>query len=467
MGMINTIANTIKRLAVLGIKPDYPLIKHLQIKFLNLDLLTYIGLTCCSILTFSSYLSQNPLIAFFFIGIILLFGIALFCNSKGQHTFAASTALISPLVFLLIFHFLWGSEATENYLILSLSLTSLIYYHKKNWMANAYLFLHLVAFLVLAFVPVKPLMPLGEEMIVFIRGYNIVFAGFIFGYKAILLAYIYHISLTQTRQKVEQLSQTNLKLKKALQSNIQLENFAAIASHDLKSPLRTITSFSQLLKRSAASKLDDNELEYLQFITDNTKSLHLFVEDLLAFSKMKSIEKKEEVFDLKNMLSHLLASLQSSIKEKGAFIRLKNLPNDIKGDQIKIRQLFQNLIANAIKFHYPETPPVVTVEAAEFSAYWKFSVKDKGIGISKEFHQEVFQLFSKLHSSKEYKGSGIGLATCQLIVEQHGGKIWIESEMGDGATFYFTIPKMRVGEALQEFKLVHNNGLIPSMIHSI
>ncbi|MFK7937173.1 MAG: PAS domain S-box protein [Saprospiraceae bacterium] len=244
--------------------------------------------------------------------------------------------------------------------------------------------------------------------------------------------------------KMKELNDKNEELKKYIKSNMQLENFAHIASHDLKAPLRTIISFSQLLERSIKTKLSARESEYLEFIINATQNMHLLVDDLLAYSKVNSSPKELQKIPFDSLLKGLLAELQSSITEKNAEIIIDNQVEYIIADRIKIRQILQNLIANAIKFHKPDEQPKVQIKAKEKELVWQFSVSDNGIGIKKEFYEKVFMLFRKLNPIGKYQGSGIGLAICKLIVEQHGGNIWIESIPNEGTTFYFTLSKEKL-----------------------
>lgn len=245
----------------------------------------------------------------------------------------------------------------------------------------------------------------------------------------------------ELQNKMQELNEKNIELQKYIKSNMQLENFAHIASHDLKAPLRTIVSFSQLLERSIQSKMTETEAEYLNFITNSTQNLYVLVNDLLTYSKVNSSAKELELININVLLESLLAELRSNINEKKAIIYTDCPIHFIVADKVKIRQLFQNLIVNAIKFSKPSKPPVIYINAFEKENVWQFSVSDNGIGISKEYHEKVFMLFRKLNPVTEYQGSGIGLAVCKLIVEQHAGEIWIDSKPEEGTTFHFTIKK--------------------------
>lgn len=243
------------------------------------------------------------------------------------------------------------------------------------------------------------------------------------------------------RQNLIELQQKNADLEKYIESNLQLENFAYIASHDLKAPIRTIGSFSKLLKRKAASKLDASELEFLDFINKGAENMQKLVEDLLTYSKANTENHHLDLINFPNLLEMIQHELSVSILENNAKLICENLPKVIYADNTKMRQLFQNMIANAIKFKKASVQPVVHISSHEDQEFWHFSVKDNGIGVKAEFHEKIFQLFRKLHGANEYEGSGIGLSLCRRIVEQHYGEISIDSEFGEYTQFNFSIRK--------------------------
>lgn len=239
----------------------------------------------------------------------------------------------------------------------------------------------------------------------------------------------------------EEINERNNELKKYIESNLQLENFAYFASHDLRTPLRSIISFTQLLKRSSQNKLTASENEYMDFIIDAGRNMQNLVDDLLSFSRINSADINLERIDLSLLIKKITDELSVDIKEKKAAVITKKIPSHINADKTKFNQLLQNLISNALKFTEKNKHPKVEISAKESETNWHFSVKDNGIGISKEYKEKVFLLFKRLHNSTEYEGTGIGLALCKKIVEQHEGKIWFESEEGKGTNFQFTIKK--------------------------
>lgn len=251
-----------------------------------------------------------------------------------------------------------------------------------------------------------------------------------------LVAYLITLPYTLFvfRKVEEELGQIVAKLRL---SNTALENFAYVASHDLKEPLLAITSMLKLLDRRTRDKLD---AEARAFITDSmamTMRLQSLVGDLLAYSRVGSQMKPFAPADCNTVLKHTLENLQTTIERSGAVVTHDPLP-EVVADAPQLVQLFQNLLSNAIKFNGSE-PARVHVSALLKEKEWIFSVRDNGIGIPAEQTEQIFETFHRLHKDK-YPGTGIGLATCKRIIERHGGRIWVESEPGKGATFYFTIP---------------------------
>ena len=226
---------------------------------------------------------------------------------------------------------------------------------------------------------------------------------------------------------------------KLVASNLQMEQFAYVASHDLKEPLRTTTSFIKLLQKKYQGKLDEQADKYIYFITDASERMKVLIDDILQFSRIGS-NKKLGTIDCNDLLKTVLQDIEVAVKETNGIIKVEELPV-INGYATEMKLLFQNLLVNAIKFRKKHVNPEVTIAAADKGTHWEFSVKDNGIGIAPEFREKVFLIFQRLHGMAEYEGSGIGLAHCHKIVGLHKGKIWVESEPGEGSTFYFTIQK--------------------------
>jgi light-regulated signal transduction histidine kinase (bacteriophytochrome) len=220
-------------------------------------------------------------------------------------------------------------------------------------------------------------------------------------------------------------------------SNYELQQFAYVASHDLQEPLRMISSYLQLIERRYKSKLDQDADEFIEYAVDGAKRLQNMINGLLEYSRVETSGKSFEPVDCEKVFGDTLANLKVAIEENSAVITHDPLPT-VMADRSQILQLFQNLIGNAIKFRAQEAPRI-HVSAGHKGDEWAFSVKDNGIGIEEQYKDRIFDLFQRLHS-RGYSGTGIGLSICKRIVERHGGKIWLESTIGRGSTFYFEIP---------------------------
>jgi len=243
------------------------------------------------------------------------------------------------------------------------------------------------------------------------------------------------VDITERKQADEELKSTMIELKR---SNQELKQFAYVASHDLQEPLRMVSSFTQLLERKYKNELDEEALEYINYAVDGAKRMQLLINDLLAYSRVNTKGGKLEDVDLEKVLDEVLFNLEILIEENQAVITRDPLPK-ICADHRQIVQLFQNLITNGLKYRSDETPQII-ISAQKENKYWLFSIADNGIGMDPQYRERIFQIFSRLHTHDEYEGTGIGLAIAKRIIVRHGGRIWVESELGEGSTFYFTIP---------------------------
>jgi PAS domain S-box-containing protein len=220
-------------------------------------------------------------------------------------------------------------------------------------------------------------------------------------------------------------------------SNEELEQFAYVASHDLKEPLRMISSYLQIIEKRYADKLDDEGREFFGFAKDGARRMRNLIEDLLEYARVGTRGRAMEPADSGRVVDDVCADLQISIAECGATITRDPLPI-VAADAGQLRKVFQNFLANAIKFRRDD-PPKIHVSAHRQNKDWVFSVSDNGIGIPPEHQERIFVIFQRLHTRERYEGTGIGLAVCKKIVERHGGRVWLESTPGVGTTFYFTL----------------------------
>ncbi len=237
------------------------------------------------------------------------------------------------------------------------------------------------------------------------------------------------------RDKNKQIEAQNEKL---IRSNSALEQFAYVASHDLKEPLRNISSFSSLLKRNYESKLDNTGKDYIDIITKGVRHMSGLLDDVLAYSRLtQNTLTRDEEINMNEVVDSVKETLEQVIDEKNVIITADKLPK-VKSNNIQMYQLLQNLISNGIKFNNKPNP-TVHVGYSKENGQHHFTVADNGIGINKEYENKIFQIFQRLHKKDEFTGTGVGLAICERIVKQHGGEIWLESKPDQGSTFHFTL----------------------------
>jgi light-regulated signal transduction histidine kinase (bacteriophytochrome) len=223
-------------------------------------------------------------------------------------------------------------------------------------------------------------------------------------------------------------------------SNAELEQFAYVASHDLQEPLRMITSFLARLEEKYENLLDRKGKQYIHFATDGAKRMRQLILDLLEFSRAGRTEVQIEKVNLNQLIKEILGVYQIKIAELNAKVNFELLPT-FRTYKTPLMQVFQNLIGNSLKYHKSGVKPVIDIGYTEKDFEYEFSVRDNGIGIGSEFYDKIFVVFQRLHNKDEYSGTGMGLAITKKIVENMGGRIWVDSTEGMGSTFYFTIPK--------------------------
>ncbi len=255
---------------------------------------------------------------------------------------------------------------------------------------------------------------------------------------------VFFKDITERKKARRQLEELNEELKKQTEelaaSNAELEQFAYVASHDLQEPLRMVSSFLTQLDKKYSDQLDEKANQYIHFAVDGAQRMRQIILDLLNYSRLNQDHDNRENTDLNKTLEDVQSLERSVIKETGAKVQVESLPT-LYVNSGAIKQIFQNLLSNALKYQKSGSTPKIKISAKELDTHWKFCVEDNGIGINPEFQETIFQIFQRLHTRDQYSGTGIGLAISKKIVERHGGEIWVESEEGAGSRFYFTLEK--------------------------
>jgi light-regulated signal transduction histidine kinase (bacteriophytochrome) len=254
---------------------------------------------------------------------------------------------------------------------------------------------------------------------------------------AITESLMHYRVLRQLEENQNELKETITELER---SNQELESFAYITSHDLQEPLRTIASFTQLMERRYKGKFDSDADEFMDYIVIAAVRMKAMIQGLLDYSRVGKDEELNE-FNAEEALNQTLSNMHSSIEECHAEITHENLPVII-ADKKQIARVFQNLIGNALKFRKDDVKPKIHVSAEKIDNEYIFSVQDNGIGIEEQYMGRIFDVFKRLHTIDKYEGTGIGLSVVKRIIDHHGGRVWVESSLGVGSTFYFTIPMM-------------------------
>lgn len=241
----------------------------------------------------------------------------------------------------------------------------------------------------------------------------------------------------ERQQNLDKLQHLNDELTR---SNQELEQFAYVVSHDLQQPLQGIFGYAKILAHTYHNRPHESVNRYIDQIINASQHMSQLIQDLLDYARVKQTKQACKLTDCNQVVAQVLTELQPSIDENHAVVTTENELPTLCAHETQLTQLFQNLLSNALKYHPPEQFPHVQVSAKHHENEWCFGIHDNGIGIKPEHFDQVFQIFQRLHTKEEYPGTGIGLATCKKIVENHGGRIWIDSQAAQGTTFYFTLP---------------------------
>ena len=253
------------------------------------------------------------------------------------------------------------------------------------------------------------------------------------------LYFILFIEDITKRREIEEMLQ-NL-VKDLAEANQNLEDFTRTASHDLQEPLRKIISFADRLRTSIGDKMDSREKEYFHRLENSSVRMKKLIEDLLRYSRVSSLAPEMEPVDLKDIVNEVLLDLEVSIERSKGVVEIKHLPT-IEADNTQMRQLFQNLISNALKFHNKTEPPKIEIDSMyNDNGYWKILIRDNGIGMKEEHIKRIFKPFERLHGSSEFPGTGMGLAICLKVVTRHHGKIMVKSSLGKGTLYIVELPE--------------------------
>ncbi|MFY9307929.1 MAG: ATP-binding protein [Bacteroidia bacterium] len=369
------------------------------------------------------------------LGLLLMFALLVF-SFKSDFVRNNFTFLLYSLIYLvtmqqcyLVFLNNFASEFLLLFIVLIVTLNA---YFKKPAHLIYYGLFSMVAIILTYFIP-------NKEPIV---NFNF-FIGSVMSINALIIPiFISRLKVTERlAQNIVEINNSKLELQKKsdelVRSNNDLQQFAYVASHDLQEPLRMVTSYVQLLEDRYKNKLDQDASEFIGYAVDGTKRMRALIQSLLEYSRVGKIRPFEKI-DMNTLVEEVLLEMDQQVKEAQANVKVNVLPL-VKGDRILIAQLMKNLISNALKFKEGNKRPEIVISGERSSDGFLFSVRDNGIGISKEYFEKIFVIFQRLHSKDKYPGTGMGLAICKKIVEQHGGKIWVESELDKGAVFYFTI----------------------------
>lgn len=376
---------------------------------------------------------------------ILLYFSSLFLIVSSASFILAQLDYLKFAIHLIIDGFLIGFTATpfcglnflSGILIYPLIIALAIFFMKDPLKRLVYALICTIGCIIFIY---KIKMSLYDDMQFHLFAESLIIVGllsalFIVGFNYFSIVFRYQNRLEENEVL---LHNKNKELKNYIDSNLQLENFAHLASHELKTPLRNILNFSKLLSNKLGNEVSDQEKEMLSIIENQASEMDDLIKDLFELSSVTNEPMKAHKLELDLILSNLI---KFDFFEHKSNIKVRSIPKEIFGNKSYIKEVFKNLISNALKFVSPDRDAQIEIDCQELKKEYQFSVKDNGIGIKKDKHDKVFLIFKRLHSRKEYEGTGIGLAICKKIVERHLGKIWIEDNPQGGTIFKFTIAK--------------------------
>lgn len=411
----------------IGIHPDLEESEFKYIKMHN-------GLLAVSALLLSPFpiifLRMNSMHGIF----LCIFGLAivtipLYINHLRLYFISRVVSMIASLAIFLLGLKIYGLNSGFEYGIPAVMVLPLLYFRRTRIRTFFYIFLFFILVVSYQIMVANEVYQVPTEELLFLRHYMF--------FSCLFLITFYFISWDNINKEYQK---KNEELVASLtQKNRDLERFSYSVSHDLKEPLRTISSFTQLLKRDMGQQLTPDSKEYYDYIIRGTKQMSTLLDDVLRYSKVDNLEFELETLDLNDVLENALDQFSSNRLGRDADIEIFKLPN-VKGTNVFLNQLFQNIISNAIKFKDENQSLKLEIWSEKDENFNHIHIKDYGIGIEEKYQKKIFNIFERLHPRFTYSGSGIGLGTCQLIMEKLEGEISVKSELGKGATFILSFP---------------------------
>lgn len=426
----------------IGIKDEYARYEVKRIKLLNQIVVVFSFFV--SLKMIQEIIVQDIIGFSLAISIIFFFSITLLLNHLGKLSAARGYFIAAISIMIGILHILFGRGFGTEFIFFPLVTTIIIFFDERKtqfaWISFT-IFCYGLASLFLYY---------NEPILIDNLSTSAFYFMFLTCFFSVFSATSFFINENKDHQaRTEELLETLQSKNEVLENaNTELERFAYVASHDLKTPLRNINSFLNLIQRKLRKGKTDSIEEYLEFATLNAKRMHTLIEDILEFSRFNNGESSFENKDLNEVINMAIVNIDNVIQEKQAAIEVQNLPT-IYCNEIQMISLFQNLIENGIKYNESQHPKIEILcknEPLEYLIY----IKDNGIGIEDAYQEKVFDMFYRLHTQEKYQGTGIGLSTCKKVVTYHGGHITLSSKIGEGSTFIIRIPKHSQDQTLQK-----------------